>query len=80
MNPATVVVLLIVAVLFALAVRSMWKSSRVDTCAGCSGDGCSVGRGAGEGPCPAALRALADVEAQLGPAQGVDADGEALGR
>ena len=67
MNAPTVVVLLVVAALFALAVRSIVKKRRGGGCAGCSEDSC--GHAAGDA-CPSALRALADVEARLGPADG----------
>ena len=68
MNAPTVVVLLVVATLFVLAVRSIVKKRRGGGCAGCSEDSCS-GHAAGDA-CPSALRALADVEARLGSADG----------
>lgn len=67
MNASTVVVLVIVAVLVALAVRSIVRSHKGGACAGCSDTSCA---GAGSaGACPAAARALADVEAKLGPVE-----------
>ncbi len=65
MNASTVIVLLVIAALLALAIRSLVKGRRSGKCLGCSEEGCS---GAGTvDACPATVRALADVEAKLGP-------------
>ncbi len=67
MNAPTVVVLLVIAALLALAIRSLVKGRRSGKCVGCSEESCG---GAGTvDACPATLRALADVEAKLGPAE-----------
>lgn len=67
MNVSTIVVLAVVAALVVLAVRSLVKKRKAGGCAGCSeASCCSAHKGPGEA-CPAARRALADVEARLGP-------------
>lgn len=63
LNAPSVVVLLVVGVLLVLAVRSIARSGKGGSCAGCSAKDCAAsGQG---GPCPAALDAMAQVEAQL---------------
>ena len=66
MNIPTIVVLVILAALLGIAIRSMLRSSKDGHCNGCSNEGCG---GAGTvDACPATQRALADLEARLGPA------------
>lgn len=71
MNAPTIVVLVIVAVLLALAVRSIVRSQKNDRCSGCSNEGC--GGASSVDSCPVTQRAMADIEARLGPAEGRDA-------
>lgn len=63
-NLPTAVVLFVLAVLFALAVRSIVRQRKSGRCGGCSEKSCP-GHGDG-GACPSVARAVADVEARLG--------------
>lgn len=76
MNLATIVVLAILAALLALAVRAIVRGHDGESCSGCSNEGCSGKAGAKPDVCPTAARAMADVEARLGPA-GKPGDGAA---
>lgn len=74
MNIPTIVVLVVIGVLLALAVRAMVRGSKKGKCAGCSQEGCG---GAGTTDvCPATQRALADLEARLGPVDKDAKDGK----
>ena len=72
MNLATVIVLLVVVVCVALALRSIVSGKKGGHCSGCSDDSC--GGSSGGTPCPSVMRAMADVDAKLdkldGPATG----------
>ena len=64
MGPVDLLVIVVVAVLFVLAGRSVVRRG-ADGCSDCgSKDGCSAH--ATGGPCPAARRMLEDVEKNLG--------------
>ena len=68
MNIQTVVVLVVLAALLGLAVRSMWRSNRAGRCSGCNEEGCS-GHGSGQ-ECPSVAKALDEVDRKLGPRDG----------
>lgn len=70
MNAPTLAVLVIVVALLALAVRSIVRSQKNDRCSGCSNEGC--GGASSAESCPVTQKALADIEARLGPAEGRD--------
>lgn len=72
LNLSTVVVLLVVAALFGLAVRSIVRQRKGGRCGGCSEKSCP-GHGDG-GACPSVARAMADVEAKLGKPGGTAGD------
>ena len=63
MNPADLLVIAFVAVLFALAVRAVVRSG-ADGCSDCGSKGSCSAHVTG-GPCPAAQRMLKDVEKNL---------------
>ncbi len=67
-NVSTIAVLIVVAVLLALALRSIVKGRKKGKCPGCSEEFCT-GHGV-DGTCPTMGRALADVEARLGALDG----------
>ena len=66
-NVSTVVVLVVLAALLALAVRYLVCQQRAKRCAGCSSTSCGA---EATGCCSTAEKALADVEARLGPVGG----------
>ena len=66
MNVASAVVLFVIAVLFAAAVRYIVRSTKDGACSGCD-EGCSArGHSGDAGPCPAVRRALDEVDSRLG--------------
>lgn len=68
MNIPSLVVLLVIAALFALAVRHIVRQSRAGACGGCGEKSCPSRGGAREGgACPSVQRSLEEVEARLGP-------------
>lgn len=64
MNVQTAIVLLILAALLFLALRSIKKSKDAGKCTGCSEEGCT-GHEDG-GACPSVARALDEVNRRLG--------------
>lgn len=71
MNLPTTVVLLALAALLALAVRYLVRQQKAKRCAGCTSAGCGAEAG---GCCSTAEKALAEVEARLGPVEGKRGD------
>ncbi len=64
MNIQTAIVLLVLAALLVLALRSLKKSHDEGNCTGCTQDGCA-GHGDG-GACPSVEHALDEVDRRLG--------------
>lgn len=64
MNVQTGIVLLILAALLFLALRSIKKSKDAGKCTGCTEEGCTGHEGGGA--CPSVARALDEVNRKLG--------------
>ncbi len=74
MNLPTVIVLIVLALCVALALRSILsKKKRGGHCGGCSNESC--GGASSPEACPSVRRALADVDAKLGKPRHCEGEG-----
>ncbi len=68
MNLPTVIVLIVLVLCVALALRSIFGKKKGGHCGGCSNESCGGGKASDPKACPSVQRALADVDAKLGEA------------